>query len=174
MLRVYHRWLHTICGYKQYADDLDVQAWSKLCESIRKDAECVFGIMKKRFRILSCPFLDHEVSKLDATMKVCAILHNMWVRSSGLANIGSEAEHWKRVDNLEASNYGLDLSALGMHLVGRQGLWEEETLMSISVSKRLTVGVLSRLRIPASSQPRQPQFIRASGHVVAHMLLYLQ
>ena len=131
----YHRWLHTICGYK-HADELEVQAWSKLCESIRKDAECVFGIMKKRFRILSCPFLDHEVSRLDATMKVCAILHNMWVRSSGLSNIGSEAEHWQRVDNLEASNYGLDLRAMGSNLVGRQGIWEEETLTDVGYEQK--------------------------------------
>ena len=78
----YHRWLSTICGYK-HPEDYNMKAWSKLCESTRKDVECVFGILKKIFRILTCPFLDHEPESIERTMRTCCILHNMITKDTG-------------------------------------------------------------------------------------------
>ena len=103
---------------------------------MRKDVECVFGIMKKRFRILATPFLDMETGRLDTTMKVCAILHNMCTRDSGLADIGKDARHWKKVDKAEARTYGLNLRELNTFLIGRQGLWEEETLVDAGYEEK--------------------------------------
>lgn len=47
----YLKWRETICGYKMTAN-MDEIRWSKMMESMRKDVECTFGILKGRFRIL--------------------------------------------------------------------------------------------------------------------------
>lgn len=46
----YHRWLQTMCGYKKTNVE-SLALWSKKLESTRKDAERVFGVMKKRFKV---------------------------------------------------------------------------------------------------------------------------
>lgn len=48
-----------------------------LRESIRKDVECFFGILKIRFRYLSNPVLSHGMTTIEYAMKTCCILHNM-------------------------------------------------------------------------------------------------
>ena len=60
---------------------------------IRKDIECVFGILKKRFRILRLPF---EISKEDTGVhfRVCCVLHNMLLQRDGSAEIGEKEEHY--------------------------------------------------------------------------------
>ena len=46
----YHRWLQTMSGYK--TTNVEALAlWTKKLESTRKDAERVFGVMKKRFKV---------------------------------------------------------------------------------------------------------------------------
>ena len=85
----YHRWLHTLAGPKaELAPTLEGEFWGGRCESIRKDAERCFGILKKRFRILRLPFLYHKAKDIDTTFKVCAILHNMLLQYDGLDTIG--------------------------------------------------------------------------------------
>ena len=57
--------------------------WSKNLESVRKDTEGVFGILKIRFRFLknfNC--LRHQ-SSIDDAFTTCCILHNMLLRSDG-------------------------------------------------------------------------------------------
>jgi hypothetical protein len=122
----YHRWVTTICGYK-HPEDYTMKAWSKLCESTRKDVECVFGILKKRFRVLTCPFLDYETATIDITVRTCAILHNMITKDSGISELGIEARHWRKVDATEAGRFGLDLNNVDTMLIGRQGIHDEVT-----------------------------------------------
>ena len=45
----YHRWCSLVCPYKHQLEGTDMSKWSKNVESVRKDAECVFGILKKQF-----------------------------------------------------------------------------------------------------------------------------
>ena len=123
----YHRWVTTICGYK-HPEDYAMKAWSKLCESTRKDVECVFGILKKRFRILKCPFLEFEPDAIDCTVRACAILQNMVTKDSGLSDIGTEEAHWRKVDAVEAGRFGLDLDNIDTVVIGRQGVHDEVTL----------------------------------------------
>ena len=85
----YHRWLCTLAGPKaELAAKEEEEFWGGRCESIRKDAERCFGILKKRFRILRLPFLYHKAKDIDTTFKVCAILHNMLLQYDGLDTIG--------------------------------------------------------------------------------------
>jgi hypothetical protein len=68
----YHKWGHMICGLKvsfivlffgqshiivQHTSEHFHTLWSLHMESVRKDVECTFGILKCRFRILSHPVL---------------------------------------------------------------------------------------------------------------------
>ena len=50
----YHLWRHLQCGYKHTGDFIKAK-YSDQLASVRKDVECAFGILKKRFRILKIP-----------------------------------------------------------------------------------------------------------------------
>jgi len=50
--------------------------FSKWLESMRKDVECTFGIMKGRWRILKMGIRLHGTPKADKTWKTCCALHN--------------------------------------------------------------------------------------------------
>lgn len=62
-------------------------AFSKRLESVRKDVECFFGILKGRFRILKLPLLYREKRKIDNIFFTCCILHNMLHLIDGLENL---------------------------------------------------------------------------------------
>ena len=51
--------------------------WRGRCESVRKIIERVFGMLKKRFRILRLPMLVKDTSEVEDMVKVCCVLHNM-------------------------------------------------------------------------------------------------
>ena len=58
--------------------------FSKWLESMRKDVECTFGIMKGRWRILKTGIRLHGTNKADRTWKTCCALHNMLLEVDGL------------------------------------------------------------------------------------------
>jgi len=72
----YHRWRATIPPMKSPLTP-DECVWTTAAESVRKDVECVFGILKRRFRILAIPFELHDVHQIDQVFQSCCILHNM-------------------------------------------------------------------------------------------------
>ena len=45
--------------------------------SLRKDVECAFGLLKKRFNILAIPGRSYSQRTLGLIMRACIILHNM-------------------------------------------------------------------------------------------------
>ena len=51
--------------------------WSEWLESVRKDVECVFGILKGRFRILRGRMQQHHAKDIKNIFITCCILHNM-------------------------------------------------------------------------------------------------
>jgi hypothetical protein len=44
---------------------------------VRKDVECIFDLMKKRFNILPIPDRSYSQRILDLIIRACIILHNM-------------------------------------------------------------------------------------------------
>ncbi len=52
------------------------------CESVRKIIERVFGMLKKRVRILR---LVKKMSEVEQIVQVCCVLHNMFVQVSAFA-----------------------------------------------------------------------------------------
>ena len=121
----YHKWNTTICGAK-HASDPDMKAFSGLCESVRKDIECLFGILKKKFRILAVPQLEHDPSKIDRVVHICSILHNMMLHHKGLDAVGEEEHHWSKVDAEEAKRYGLNFSELSGLSIGSMSAYNDE------------------------------------------------
>ena len=65
-----------VCPMKDpvYKDEL---IWSKWIESVRKDVECTFGIMKQRFSIFRSPIRYHSIHHMDNIWVTCCSLHNM-------------------------------------------------------------------------------------------------
>jgi hypothetical protein len=55
---------------------------------VRKAIERVFGILKKRFRILKIPLPCRDVKLVDDIVHCCCILHNMMLMDKGRMNIG--------------------------------------------------------------------------------------
>ena len=47
----YHKWRTLICPFKHCAGNKPKEIWSKMLESLRKDVECTFGILKGRFNL---------------------------------------------------------------------------------------------------------------------------
>ena len=46
-------------------------------ESVRKDVECAFGILKKRWRVLKLPMRVRRKYNAENIFTTCCILHNM-------------------------------------------------------------------------------------------------
>ena len=53
-------------------------------ESLRKDVEYTFGIMKGRFRILKTIIPLHGIDACDIVWLVCCALHNVLLKEDGL------------------------------------------------------------------------------------------
>ena len=58
--------------------------WSELLESLRKDVECLFGILKSRWRILRNPVIFHKLVDIENIMHCCCILHNLLISADGI------------------------------------------------------------------------------------------
>ena len=65
-----------MCPYKTTSQE-KLALWSKRLESIRKDVERTFGVLKKRFRVLKLPLLFREASFIEDMFITCCVLHNM-------------------------------------------------------------------------------------------------
>jgi hypothetical protein len=78
----YHKWKCLQCPLKHTSIKPDAY-WSKWVESVRKDVECVFGILKGRFRCLKLPIYYHDKATIDSMFFTCCILHNMLLTCDG-------------------------------------------------------------------------------------------
>jgi hypothetical protein len=70
------QWRCLQCPMKVAGDALELQ-WSKALESVRKDVECFFGILKGRFRVLKLPVQYRSKESIDDVFYTCCILHNI-------------------------------------------------------------------------------------------------
>lgn len=57
--------------------------WSEWLESVRKDIECTFGILKVRFRLFLHALLFHKFEDINNAWKAAIILHNMLITYDG-------------------------------------------------------------------------------------------
>lgn len=83
----------------KYPGNGEETRWSKTLESVRKDVECFFGILKGRFRILKLPILYRDKEDIDNVFFACCILHNMLHSYDGLDELEENAD-WAGLDGL--------------------------------------------------------------------------
>ncbi|CAJ1955827.1 unnamed protein product [Cylindrotheca closterium] len=79
----YHQWKILMCPFKCQQDGTAVMIWSKWIESLRKDVECVFGILKKRFMVLKYANRLRDIETIGKVFRTCCILHNMLLEFDG-------------------------------------------------------------------------------------------
>ena len=79
----YNKWKCLQCPLK-FASDMESRRWSCWLESLRKDVECTFGILKGRFRILKSGIRMQKKIMIHKTFVTCCVLHNMLLSYDGL------------------------------------------------------------------------------------------
>jgi hypothetical protein len=79
----YLRWSVTVPPFK-VTNRIDEIRWSKWVESMRKDVECTFGILKGRFRILKAGVRLDGINAVDNVWFTCCALHNWLLEIDGL------------------------------------------------------------------------------------------
>jgi hypothetical protein len=79
----YHRWACTQAPSKVNSLLIE-QRLSDWIESFRKDSECVFGILKGRWRILKTGIRLEGAQAADRVWLTCCALHNMLLKLDGL------------------------------------------------------------------------------------------
>ena len=80
----YLRWPTTIPPMKDSFNRSE-QRFSQWLESLRKDVECTFGILKERWRILKTGFCCHNTEVGDNVWMTCCALHNHLLDVDGLS-----------------------------------------------------------------------------------------
>jgi hypothetical protein len=65
-------------------NNIDEICWSKWLESMRKDVECTFGILKGKWRILKSGVRIYGVDLVDHVWFTCCALHNWLLEVDGL------------------------------------------------------------------------------------------
>ena len=78
----YLNWSTTIPPMKQTMLYKETR-WSEWLESMQKDVECTFGILKGRWRILKSGIRLHGVDVADNIWKTYYALHNMMLHVDG-------------------------------------------------------------------------------------------
>ena len=81
----YLDWPTTVPPIKRTFDQREIR-WSQWLESMRKDVECTFGILKGRWRILKAGVRLHSADAVDRVWKTCCALHNWLLEADGLDN----------------------------------------------------------------------------------------
>ena len=66
-----------ICPFTQFDATMLKGYFSTNLESVRKDVKCMFGILKKRWKILDHGFKSHEMACNDQIFVSCCVLNNM-------------------------------------------------------------------------------------------------
>ena len=72
------------------------KAWDDLLESIQKDIECIFGVLRKCFQILKTPVRFHDAVLITCMFHTCCVLHNMLLKwdKPGLLCMGPTQDRW--------------------------------------------------------------------------------
>ena len=81
----YLKWSVTVPPLKK-SDLKDEIRFSEWLESIRKDVECAFGILKGRWRVLKYGIKLHGIGNCDKIWLTCCAMHNMLLEVDGLSD----------------------------------------------------------------------------------------
>ena len=157
----YHEWRCLMAPLKQTLE-ADAAEWSKRLESVRKNVECTFGILKKRFRILRLPFLKHNPEHIDDVFRACCALHNILLKHDDLNSLGRKTSDWvpakemMRRDRLDASRSKTVTRAPHRVCTGTRenGFDELREALITHMAHARKVRALKWLRTAADARPR--------------------
>jgi len=94
----YLQWSCTVPPFT-VTGDMDEIRWSKWLESMRKDVECTFGILKGRWRILKSGIYLQGVDAVNKVWLTCCALHNWLLEIDGLnaewSEISTPGSDWE-------------------------------------------------------------------------------
>ena len=90
----YHRWPCLMFPVKAGQPESPLMRFSKTLESVRKDIEGVFGILKRRFKFLKAFNQLHKQSTIDDAFVTCCMIHNMLLREDGW--LDSSLPHFRK------------------------------------------------------------------------------
>lgn len=107
----YHKWRCMQCPMK-HTSKIKEALWSKWVESVRKDVECCFGILKGRFRCLKLPIYYQSKDVIDNIFFTCCILHNILLNVDGYDSRWEENVNWKGMNGHHADE---DLTIFKKH-----------------------------------------------------------
>ena len=105
----YLKWSVTIPSAKgsEYRTKIRFSEW---IESMRKDVECCFGILKGRWKCLKYGIRLHGIDLADQIWLTCCALHNMLLEVDGLATKWREGvpSYWEdKVDDMSTLPFAL-------------------------------------------------------------------
>jgi hypothetical protein len=83
----YHRWPCFLYPIKSGLAGSPTMKCSAMIESVRKDIEGCFGILKKRFAFLKVFNRMHNQMSIDHAFVTCCILHNILLRHDGFLDL---------------------------------------------------------------------------------------
>jgi hypothetical protein len=108
----YHKWRCLQCPIKHPSDSPE-GIWSEWLESVRKDVECLFGILKGRFRCLKLPIYYHDKAAIDNMFFTTCIIHNILLSFDGLDVRWEKDINWAGSDGDHADE---DMAIFRQHL----------------------------------------------------------
>ena len=76
--------------YKEYMPATNKEEWSKRVKSLRKDVECTFGSLKKRFLAIKNPIRLADAKDVQAMFMTCCTIHNLLLAHDKDNNITDE------------------------------------------------------------------------------------
>lgn len=97
----------------------EAQEFSQQLESVRKDVECFFGILKGRFKILNSSILYQDEHFVTNIFSTCCVLHNILHGWDGLGDL--QDEDWAGVDGDPEDGAGDMSEGLGLDQGGDDG-----------------------------------------------------
>lgn len=74
--------------------------FNKKQSAIRKNVECAFGILKKKFEIIKKPCIKHDIDFMNNILYCISILHNMVIQFDNEEE-DLDLDHVDNVDNID-------------------------------------------------------------------------
>ena len=94
----YSMWTCLMPPYKEYEPTTNKEGWSKHVEGLRKDVECTFGILKKRFQVLKNPIRLSQAKEIQKLFVTCCALNNRLLAHDKRNNTGDELDNNNNAD----------------------------------------------------------------------------
>ena len=87
----YCQWTCLIPPFKDQTETSEFYSWSKHVEGLRKDIECVFGKLKRRFHAIKNPIRFGNPDNIQRMFVTCCALHNALLKYDNTDNDDDDA-----------------------------------------------------------------------------------